>query len=117
VLAYDGELQLVGLDDSDGNFLLGGSLLPPRPVDGSRMVAERASDGTTTFFWEWPEVDVQHGPAAGFRVLTTTERGGVLSQVDLVGQPVYLDPAGDPSPGQVFYYRFVATNAAGDAAE
>ncbi len=114
VLAFD-DVGLVGYDTSDGHFTLAGPvLLPPRAVDGSRM-AVGYDASSLTIWWEWPPADLAHGPATGFRILTAGQPGGAYTEVALVGNTQYVDASGDPPPGQVRFFRVVATNAAGDA--
>lgn len=115
VLAYDDMQLLLGYDDSDGSFMLAGpTLAPPGGVDGSRMLVERTGE-VTTIFWEWPVADLAHGPATGFRIMTTDQRGGTFSEVALINNAEFVDASGDPPPGQAVFFKVVATNAAGDA--
>jgi hypothetical protein len=114
VVALDDQGNVVGYDESDGDFTLAGSTLrPPRSVDPETIWVD---DGPAGMRIEWrsPEADLSYGPASGFRILTSDRPDGPFTETALVSVTEFTDPS-IPPIGTAFFYRIIATNAAGDA--
>jgi hypothetical protein len=115
VLAFDVNGALLGYDETDRDFVLGGPvLLAPRPIDPDGLLADHGPAGTF-LLWKMPIADLAYGPASAFKIMTSSQRGGTFTQQAMVAGTEYADASGDPGPGEVIFYKVVATNAAGDA--
>jgi hypothetical protein len=110
VFAEDNQ-GVMGLDVSDGAFTLADQLYPPHPASG--LLCD--DDGVTmSLEWHRPPADLLHGPASGYRILSTTELRGSWMQVATPIEEHATLPL-QVNPGEVVYFRIVATNPAGDA--
>ena len=89
---------------------------PPRPIDGNRLQVGYDSAGIS-LQWERPEPDLDHGPATGFRILTSDDPEGPCRQQALVGGTEFIDASGSPPTDKTLFYRVVAMNPAGEAEE
>ncbi|MDH3298822.1 MAG: hypothetical protein OEM96_11160, partial [Gemmatimonadota bacterium] len=102
---------VMGYDTSDAGFVIAGALHPPHPA--SNLLAGH-DDVEMLLEWKGPLVDLLHGPASHYRVLRATSPQGPWSEIATPTVETTSDTL-DVNPGQVFFYRVVATNAAGDA--
>ena len=87
-------------------------LYPPYPAYGLR-VAHNGID--LSLEWNEPPVDLQHGPATSYRILRATTPQGPWTEVATPVEEDATQPL-EGNPGELYLYRIVATNAAGDAA-
>jgi len=111
VFAHD-QQGVMGSDTSDAAFSVADQLYPPYPAYGLRA----AHDGVDmSLEWNEPPVDLQHGPATSYRVLRATSPQGPWTEVASPIEENAMQPL-EGNPGELYLYRIVATNAAGDAA-
>jgi hypothetical protein len=103
---------VMGYDTSDATFVVAGALHPPSPV--SELLVGH-DDAALLLEWKRPIVDLLHGPASHYRVLRATSPQGPWSEIAAPTAETTSDTL-EVLPGQSFFYRIVATNAAGDAA-
>jgi subtilisin family serine protease len=115
VVARDNQ-GVMGYDTSDAAFTIAsGTLMPPLPVGDTLELSADAAD--VILSWKRPTMDATHGPAAQYRVLRSFEPQGPWVQIGSVSTETLRDPLAGPAGATVVYYRVVAGNAAGDAAE
>jgi hypothetical protein len=112
VVVYAEDQQgVMGFDISDAPFTIADQLYPPNPAFGLRS----GDDGVAmSLEWNRPETDLLHGPATSYRVLSATTPQGPWTEVASPIEENTIQPL-DVNPGEVVYYRTVATNPAGDA--
>jgi predicted phage tail protein len=111
VFAHD-QQGVMGSDTSDAAFSIAAQLYPPYPAYGLRA----AHDGVDmSLEWNEPPVDLLHGPATSYRVLRATSPQGSWTEVASPTEENATQPLGG-NPGELYYYKIVATNPAGDAA-
>jgi subtilisin family serine protease len=110
VLAQDAQ-GLMGYDTSE-DFTVAGQLAPPH---GVRMLEVRSSSEAVVLSWTRPAVDVDHGPAAHYRVLRATRPGGPFVEILAPTEESATDPELPGSP--VVFYKVVAVNAAGESTD
>jgi hypothetical protein len=103
----------MGYDTSDTNFTIAGGLYPPNAAWGLDL--ERVG-GDVVLQWKQPATDLQHGPASHYRILRASSPQGPWSEIATPTVETLTEALGSGNPGEVFFYKIVATNAAGDAA-
>ena len=63
--------------------------------------------------WQRPGTDLQHGPASYYRIMRAETPQGPFTEIDAAVPETFTDST---ASGQIYFYRIVATNPAGDAA-
>jgi len=102
---------VMGFDISDAEFAIADQLFPPNPALGLRV----SHDGIDMFLeWHEPAVDLSHGPASSYRVLRATVPQGSWTEVAAPTEEHATETL-TSNPGEVYYYKIIATNPAGDA--
>jgi hypothetical protein len=110
VQAHDSR-GVMGSDISDGDFTIAAQLYPPYPAYGL-LLDKSVAD--TVLGWQHPGTDLQHGPVAHYRITRSDDPQAEFVEIDAAVPATYTDSSA-PAPGQIFFYKIVATNPAGDA--
>ena len=107
---------IMGYDTSDAPFTIAsGTLQPPLPVGDTLDVTADTTD--VILSWKRPAVDATHGPVGEYRVLRAVSAEGPWVPIGSTAVETLRDPLSGPAGGAVVYYKVIAGNAAGDAAE
>jgi len=115
VVARDSQ-GVMGYDTSDAAFTISaGPLMPPQPVGDTLELSADTAD--VILAWKRPAIDATHGPVALYRVLRAFSAQGPWEQVGTVATESLRDPLAGHGDATFVYYKVIAGNAAGDAAE
>ena len=114
IFALDSQ-GVMGYDTSDADFTIAGPLRPPHGIGDTLEVAADTAD--VILSWKRPATDTTHGPVGQYRVLRALSPQGPWAEIGTVTTESARDPHAGTPGAFVVYYRVVAGNAAGDAAE
>jgi hypothetical protein len=102
----------MGFDISDADFTIAAQLYPPNPAF-DLLTGHNEVD--MSLDWKRPAADLLHGPVSNYRVMSASSPQGPWSEVASPSEENTTLPLGG-NPGEILYYKIIATNPAGDAA-
>jgi hypothetical protein len=105
---------VMGYDTSDSDFIIAGALYPPGAV---RTLLMQRSGADLAMEWKRPVEDLQHGPVSHYRILRATTPQGPFEEIATTTAETLTEPLDATGAASLVFYKVVATNPAGDAAE
>ena len=105
---------ITGYDTSDAGFSIAASLLPP---NGAFDLLLEADATDLILQWKRPVPDLLHGPVAWYRIYQASSPQGPFDEIAEVTGETLRDPHANHAGARVLYFKVVAGNAAGPAAD
>jgi hypothetical protein len=105
---------VIGYDSSDADVYLIVAPSPPLPVE---TLAAWLDGGDVVFTWLAPGTDPTHGPAESYRLLRSSGRQVPFQEAGTTMEELYREPLALDAGSRVVYFKVIAANSAGSAAE